>query len=96
VTVESTVARLTPVGVRAQRQFQRVTGSSAAAEDLSAAVEAILADTGGLVAGLTPRPEGWRAHPPYVSLTKALLTDPANRLAQYPMVSHRGGYPDGS
>ncbi len=63
---------------------------------MSAAAEAILADTEGLVVGLTPHPGGWRPHPPYVSLTKALLTDPATRLAHYPMVSHRGGYPDGS
>ncbi len=95
-TVESNVARLTPAGVRAQKQFARVAGSSGPAEDLTAAADAILSDTGGLVAGLTPHPDGWRAHPPYVSLTRALLKDPVNGLAQYPMVSHRGGYPDGS
>jgi hypothetical protein len=95
VTVESGVARLTPAGVRAQKHFARVTGPPPPS-DLTAAAEAILADTGGLVAGLTPHPGGWRAHPPYVSLTRALLKDPANRLAQYPMISHRGGYPDGS
>jgi hypothetical protein len=98
-TVESAVARLTPLGVRAQKHFARVTAevsSMWAAHDLAAAAEAMLADHGGLVAGLTPYPEGWRANPPYVSLTKALLKDPARCLAQYPMVSHRGGYPDGS
>ena len=38
-----------------------------------------------LFAGLTPPPGGWRAQ-----------TRPAALLPWYPMVSHRGGYPDGS
>jgi hypothetical protein len=38
-----------------------------------------------LFAGLTPPPGSWRAQ-----------TRPAQRLPWYPMVSHRGGYPDGS
>jgi hypothetical protein len=47
-------------------------------------------------AGLVPPPEGWRAHPPYARLTQAMVADPAASLPHYPMVSHRGGYPDGS
>ncbi len=35
--------------------------------------------------GLTPYPDGWRAS-----------TKPAGTLPHYPMVLHRGGYPDGS
>lgn len=49
-----------------------------------------------LAAGLRPYPDGWRAHPPYLSQTQALLSDPGGALPHYPMVSHRGGYPDGS
>ena len=47
-------------------------------------------------AGLVPYPGGWRAHPPYQRLTEAMIADPARALPHYPMVSHRGGYPDGS
>jgi hypothetical protein len=47
-------------------------------------------------AGLVPDPQGWRAHPPYARLTQAMIADPAGSLPHYPMVSHRGGYPDGS
>ncbi len=47
-------------------------------------------------AGLVPDPDGWRAHPPYARLTQAMIADPAGALPHYPMVSHRGGYPDGS
>jgi hypothetical protein len=47
-------------------------------------------------AGLVPPPGGWRAHPPYLKLTEAMIADPAGSLPHYPMVSHRGGYPDGS
>jgi DNA-binding MarR family transcriptional regulator len=48
-----------------------------------------------LALGLHPYPEGWRARNPYRARTKAVLADPATALAQYPMVLHRGGYPDG-
>jgi DNA-binding MarR family transcriptional regulator len=47
-------------------------------------------------AGLVPGPDGWRANPPYARLTQAMIADPAGALPHYPMVSHRGGYPDGS
>ena len=47
-------------------------------------------------AGLAPDPGGWRAHAPYLQQTEAMIADPAGTLPHYPMVSHRGGYPDGS
>lgn len=43
------------------------------------------AQTSPLFAGLKPYPEGWRAKVP-----------PPNVLPDFPMVLHRGGYPDGS
>jgi DNA-binding MarR family transcriptional regulator len=50
-----------------------------------------------LALGLTPYPDGWRAaRNPYRSRTKAMLADPGSALPHYPMVLHRGGYPDGS
>ena len=49
-----------------------------------------------LAQGLRPYPDGWRAHPPFRSQTTAVLSDPAGALPRYPMVLHRGGWPDGS
>jgi DNA-binding MarR family transcriptional regulator len=50
-----------------------------------------------LALGLTPYPDGWRAaRNPYRARTEAMLADPASALPRYPMVLHRGGYPDGS
>ena len=43
------------------------------------------AQTSPLFRGLTPYPDGWRATVP-----------PMPTLPQFPMVLHRGGYPDGS
>jgi len=50
-----------------------------------------------LALGLQPYPDGWRAtRDPYRARTLAVLADPDSALPQYPMVLHRGGYPDGS
>ena len=49
-----------------------------------------------LATGLTPYPDGWRASKPYLRQTEAVLADPRARLPHYPMVLHRGGWPDGS
>jgi hypothetical protein len=50
-----------------------------------------------LALGLQPYPDGWRAsRNPYRARTEAVLADPAAALPRYPMVLHRGGYPDGS
>jgi DNA-binding MarR family transcriptional regulator len=50
-----------------------------------------------LALGLQPYPDGWRAaRNPYRAQTEAVLADPASALPRYPMVLHRGGYPDGS
>ena len=47
-------------------------------------------------AALVPYPGGWRANPPYLARTQKMISDPATALPHYPMVSHRGGFPDGS
>ena len=49
-----------------------------------------------LSAGLQPYPAGWRASKPYAQQTGAVLADPRGALPHYPMVLHRGGWPDGS
>jgi DNA-binding MarR family transcriptional regulator len=69
-------------------------------ERLRAAAAAILAQRRSgrprLVLGLEPHPEGWRASGRYLAQTRAMLADPATGLPAYPMVLHRGGWPDGS
>ena len=62
---------------------------------LRGALERILAHP-DLAAGLQPHPEGWRASKPYAQRTEAVLADPRRHLPHYPMVLHRGGWPDGS
>jgi hypothetical protein len=49
-----------------------------------------------LAVGLMPGPDGWRGQAPYGNLTRIFVADPAAALPHYPMVSHRGGFPDGS
>ena len=46
--------------------------------------------------GLHPHPGGWRASKPYRECTEAMVEDPLSALPHYPMVLHRGGWPDGS
>ena len=75
-------------------------------DGLAGALRALYAEPGSgpggrpggplISAGLVPHPDGWRASPPYARLTQAMIADPAGALPHYPMVSHRGGYPDGS
>lgn len=49
-----------------------------------------------LAQGLQPPPGGWRGRKPYLTQTLAVLRDPTAALPHYPMVLHRGGWPDGS
>ena len=49
-----------------------------------------------LALGLRPHPGGWRGSKPYLAQTEAMLEDPTGMLPHYPMVLHRGGWPDGS
>jgi len=49
-----------------------------------------------LAQGLQPYPDGWRARNPYARQTAWVLQNPDEALPRYPMVLHRGGWPDGS
>jgi DNA-binding MarR family transcriptional regulator len=99
LTGRGKVLRLTEKGGRAQRahrrhlvateQSWRSQFGAGAIADLRAALERLdgdgSLDSSPLAAGLTPYPDNWRARTPR----------PAT-LPHYPMVLHRGGYPDGS
>jgi len=92
------VARLNPAGTGAQhvchevaateqRWRERFTGGTVSA--LRQALEPLVTDPDGgpppLFRGLEPYPDNWRAR-----------VRPPDTLPHYPMVLHRGGYPDGS
>lgn len=46
--------------------------------------------------GLVPLPMVWRAKKPHRRRTEAFTERPQEVLPHYPMVLHRGGWPDGS
>jgi hypothetical protein len=88
-----------PVLMARVEQGWRTRHGDAAIDEVRAALLGIVtADEGehSLGAGLEPYPGGWRAHPPYRAQTERLLVDPRGALPHFPMVLHRGGYPDGS
>jgi DNA-binding MarR family transcriptional regulator len=93
------VARLTEKGTRAQAKYRRVLSAteeawverlgSHAVLTLRHSLERLAVDPAGggapLFQGLEPYPENWRA-----------TVRRPETLPHYPMVLHRGGYPDGS
>jgi hypothetical protein len=99
----TSVVRLTPKGREVQEHAPRL---HAEVEDrwagvaetrrLRASLQHVLEQGDGLSRGLEPYPEGWRASKPYLERTKALIADPRAALPHYPLVLHRGGWPDGS
>ena len=93
------VVRLTPKGEKAQQKYRRVLGATenswrprygaVAIDELQAALEDLVGNGtylgSRLAAGLEPHPDNWRAK----------VRRPET-LPHYPMVLHRGDYPDGS
>jgi hypothetical protein len=90
------VTRLMPAGTRAQRSYHDLTGAieerwrersgAGAVSGLRAGLEPLaVGDAPPLLRGLEPYPDGWRARAGRPAV-----------LPHYPMVLHRGGYPDGS
>ena len=63
--------------------------------DLRRALGTVL-DHDAFASGLVTPPGGWRAEKRYAPLTDAFVNDPRAGLPRYPMVLHRGGWPDGS
>jgi DNA-binding MarR family transcriptional regulator len=91
--------RLTPKGKRSQDKYHRLLGETEAlwearygrdrVEELRACLGHVVGEVPGqesrLFEGIEPYPDGWRAS-----------VRPPETLPHYPMVLHRGGYPDGS
>jgi hypothetical protein len=91
-------ARLTPVGEKLQTTLPRLHAEVAARLEtprLRPVLERVL-EHADFVRGLEPHPDGWRASKAYLARTQAMLADPRAALPHYPMVLHRGGWPDGS
>jgi len=92
--------RLTPKGQNAQQKYHRVLDSveetwrsfygARAVDALRAALADLVGDgslgSSPLARGLVPYPDNWRAR----------LRQRPDTLPHYPMVLHRGGFPDGS
>jgi DNA-binding MarR family transcriptional regulator len=109
-TGKGKVIRPTPKGEAAQQAYlQRLTfvegrwqersgkqAVSALRESLMALIHQKNGEQAALSEGLMPYPDGWRARKPYEARTLAFINDPAGTLPHFPMVLHRGGYPDGS
>jgi hypothetical protein len=66
------------------------------AHRLRAAMQPFLARPDALAEGLHPPEGGWRGEPPYLEQTERVVSDPLAHLPRYPLVLHRGGWPDGS
>jgi len=99
VSVDAKVARLTPKGLEAQAAAPGLHADVERAwttRPLRKAMAAVLDQRTALSEGLHPYPDGWRARKQYVEQTKAVIDEPTGRLPHYPMVLHRGGWPDGS
>jgi len=90
------VTRLTAAGARAQRAYHDLVAATEErwrdrfGADRVSALRAVLerlaaGDPPPLSGGLEPYPDGWRA-----KVSRPVV------LPHYPMVLHRGGYPDGS
>ena len=104
-TTATARVRLTPAGRTAQAQLPAVHAQiatawderfgAAAVERLGTSLDAVL-EHANLNEGLRPPPDGWRANKQYRARTDALLADPRTTLPHYPLVLHRGGWPDGS
>jgi hypothetical protein len=100
-TAATKVARLTLAGRRLQKADGRLHANVAerfGAENLRRlrfSLERVLEHV-ELARGLEPHPDGWRASKQYRERTKTMIENPRAALPHYPMVLHRGGWPDGS
>ena len=102
-TAATKLARLTPAGAELLRGYTALHREVEAgwlgagvSERLRSSLEHLLEQRAHLSRGLEPPAGAWRGHKEYVAHTEAVIADPTARLPHYPMVLHRGGWPDGS
>jgi hypothetical protein len=98
VSVDAKRVRLTAMGLKAQAAAPAHHAEVERAQrphGLREALAGVLDQRAALSEGLRPYPDGWRARKHHVEQTNAVVDDPTGRLPHYPMVLHRGGWPDG-
>jgi hypothetical protein len=104
-TAATRLAHLTAKGRAAQARQPRIHaqvetawGERFGVDDVNALRRSLgdILEHANLVDGLRPHADGWRASGPYLARTNALLANPREALPHYPLVLHRGGWPDGS
>lgn len=107
--VRFNLVRLTAEGAEAQRDYHRWLAlveehwrtrfGDDVVSRLSDSLAALFLPAGGeprMSRGLRGYPDGWRARRPYAKQTAAFIRDPGRALPHFPVVLHRGGWPDGA
>lgn len=99
------VASLTAAGNDAQAEHMRRLSAveqawaarfgTHAVESMRSALDSLLTHEAFTAALVTPE-NGWRGRGRYKHLTKRFIDRPTEALPRYPMILHRGGWPDGS
>jgi predicted transcriptional regulator len=106
----SALVCLTPEGKKARSAANRrmaamekssqVRHGKGTVDRLRTALDSLLSQGEGpgskMAEGLASHEGGWRTHKNYAARTEAVLADPRGALPHHPMVTHRGGFPDGS
>jgi hypothetical protein len=104
------IIRLTPAGVDAKAAYEerlaevekrwRERFGATAIDALRTPLEALLASYDGkefrIVSGMHPTVANWRGRKQYVKQTEKVIADPSDGLPHHPVISHRGGWPDGA
>ena len=104
-TDKTKTLKLTAKGKEAREDYPTRVAAIEARWELSVGRQTLVALRQGLdtvldhpkfVAGLQPHAGGWRLDKRYVALTNATIADPRAGLPHHPMITHRGGFPDGA
>jgi hypothetical protein len=92
----SALVWLTPRGEVALRNYHVRMARIEGRRPIDGLAKELLPVVEGAAEAVRPPEDGWRAHPPYRAQTAAFLADPLGSLPHHPLVTHRGGFPDGS
>ncbi|MGI5242523.1 hypothetical protein [Dactylosporangium sp. CA-139066] len=92
----SALVWLTARGEVAARNYHARMARVEARRPAEALTNALMPVVEGAAEAVRPPEAGWRNHPPYRAQTAAFLADPLGALPHHPLVTHRGGFPDGS
>lgn len=103
-TSKAKTVKLTAKGRKARNESARLLSTIEKRWEKALGKQAIDAIRGGLASvigntkfgeGLTPHELGWRLNKRYIAQTSAVLANASTALPHHPMITHRGGFPDG-